>query len=303
LIRGGPARHHRPVSWLPFHQIVPCGNPRPRRTVVFLHGILGSSRNWRPFARRFAEKCPDWLAVVVDVRHHDRSRAAPGPATIENAARDLLKLEAELGRRFDAVCGHSLGGKLALQLAAIAPDDSRRVWVLDASPSRFSGVRAPAVVDLLDALAALPMPARTRDEVVSSLAGQGWPAEIIGWIGTGLGRGRDGLLRWRFDIGATRHLLEDYGKLDLWPFLEQKGAVVDFVLGGRSDAVSSADLARLGSLERRGKVRIHVLERAGHWLHVDDPAGLLRLMTNSFACCRGPLDDLPPAGPGPDIHR
>jgi esterase len=241
--------------------------------------------------------------VVVDVRHHDRSRPAPGPATIENAARDMLRLEAELGRRFDAVCGHSFGGKLALQLAAIAPQESRRVWVLDSSPSRFSGGEPPTVVELLDALAAIPMPARTRDDVVSSLAGQGWPAEVIGWISTELGRGSDGLLRWRFDIEPIRHLLEDYGRLDLWPFLEQADAVVDFVLGGLSDAVSSADRARLGGLESCGKARVHVLERAGHWPHVDDPTGLLRLMTDSFASSPGPLGDLPPAGPGPDIPR
>lgn len=32
----------------------------------------------------------------------------------------------------------------------------------------------------------------------------------------------------------------------------------------------------------RKNVRLHTLEQAGHWVHVDDPHGLVRLISPSF---------------------
>ena len=47
------------------------------------------------------------------------------------------------------------------------------------------------------------------------------------------------------------------------------------VLGARSPIVQPADRERLADLERRNpSVRVAVLEKAGHWLHVDDLDGL-----------------------------
>ena len=55
------------------------------------------------------------------------------------------------------------------------------------------------------------------------------------------------------------------------------------VLGGRSRAVSTADRARLAALAAATpRVSVDVLPRAGHWLHVDDPNGLLAVVTGAL---------------------
>ena len=36
-------------------------------------------------------------------------------------------------------------------------------------------------------------------------------------------------------------------------------------------------------LERSGQTKVHVLPNAGHWLHVDNPRGLMAMMLPSFA--------------------
>lgn len=40
--------------------------------------------------------------------------------------------------------------------------------------------------------------------------------------------------------------------------------------------------ARLTKLDAAGSVRTHVLEKAGHWVQMDNPSGLAKLMAPSF---------------------
>jgi pimeloyl-ACP methyl ester carboxylesterase len=84
--------------------------------------------------------------------------------------------------------------------------------------------------------------------------------------------------RLRLDLKVIRALIEDYYERDLWPaILDRRGGApeVHVVLGGRSESVPEPDVARYHDLARGGAVRLHVLPNAGHWLHADDPEGLL----------------------------
>jgi pimeloyl-ACP methyl ester carboxylesterase len=50
------------------------------------------------------------------------------------------------------------------------------------------------------------------------------------------------------------------------------------VRGGRSDRWRAEDLQRLAQAVAAGVVVDTVLERAGHWVHTDDPEGLLAIV-------------------------
>jgi pimeloyl-ACP methyl ester carboxylesterase len=50
------------------------------------------------------------------------------------------------------------------------------------------------------------------------------------------------------------------------------------VLGGRSTTISSETRSRLSELASREVIELLELPEAGHWLHADDPDGLLDLM-------------------------
>jgi pimeloyl-ACP methyl ester carboxylesterase len=84
---------------------------------------------------------------------------------------------------------------------------------------------------------------------------------------------------WHFDLAALEEMLEDYWRYDGWPFLEDapRSLAIHCVRAGRSDRFTADDVARLEALDDKGKLALHVLKDAGHWLHVDDPAGLLRI--------------------------
>lgn len=263
------------MTFLPAHHTIEAPGSVPERTVWFLHGILGSSRNWRGFARRLVEARPAWRAVLVDLRNHGDSKGAPEPHTVEACAADL----ARLAPAPDAVCGHSFGGKVAAIFARDHRPRPRALWILDAPPGRVAPGERP-VQAVLDVVARMALPIRSRAEVPRAFAGAGFDASLASWMTTNL-RPVEGGFAWTFDPAAAREMIESYAACDLWPFVESPPAGLDVhvVRGGASDRWSAADLERL----TRARVSRHVLEGAGHFLHGDDPAGLLAiLIANGF---------------------
>jgi pimeloyl-ACP methyl ester carboxylesterase len=108
------------------------GSASAKRTWVFTHGLLGSGRNWKTFAKNFCDDLSNKLkgepvrALLVDLRCHGvtaergEKRKTSSSNTVDNAARDLLRLvRDQLGTSdevyLDGLVGHSLGGKVAMQ--------------------------------------------------------------------------------------------------------------------------------------------------------------------------------------------
>ena len=108
------------------------------RPLLALHGFTGSVSTWAPFARAW----PGWRVVAVDLIGHGASDAPSDPARyrMERAVEDIVSLleMLELGRA--AVLGYSLGGRVALHLALLAPERVDALVLESAAP----GIDDPA---------------------------------------------------------------------------------------------------------------------------------------------------------------
>ncbi len=103
-----------------------------RQAVVFLHGFMGSSADWRKVvtALQGRHRC-----IAVDLPGHGASTGLPpGAYTIEEAARSLLGLLDDLGVERPVISGYSMGGRLALYLALRHPDRCAGLFLESASP-------------------------------------------------------------------------------------------------------------------------------------------------------------------------
>lgn len=244
----------------------------PGPTVVFLHGILGSGRNWRGFARRAVAQRPCWRALLPDLRNHGRSGARPPPHDLEACAADVLAVIEDAGGA-DLVVGHSFGGKVALLVGRALGIEA---WALD-SPLGTSSGRQLGVVRVLDAIAASPVPAPNRAAVGAHLARLGLEPRAVAWLLTSLHRGPRGLC-WVYELDGVRSMLDAYGAADLWPLVDGSGPPIALVRAQRSSAWSPEEEARLAAVGRAGHAAVHALPDAGHWLHIDDPEGLWALL-------------------------
>jgi len=272
------------VSFVPEHSVVQGAQAAGDRIAFVLHGILGSGRNWRTFARRLASRAPSWTFVLVDLRNHGDSGSAPPPHTIAATADDLAALAARVGRP-QIVIGHSFGGKVAACYAARHPDGLARVWVLDSRLDAVPATDDNEVAQVIEALRDVAVPLQRREDLVGALVAQGFSAPLAQWMTTNLRRA-DGGLVWAFDLPGVAQMIEDYWRIDLEPLLEDPRLPLSLVRAGRSDRWDPATVARYRERAHAG-VDHHVLADAGHWVHVDDPEGLLDLLLPSFTTGQG----------------
>ena len=249
-----------------------------------LHGVLGSGRNWSSFARRLLRLRPDWRAVLGDLRLHGASQGMPGPHNVAAAARDVMELRRTAsagspGPVPEAILGHSFGGKVALEVQAASEPPLAQTWIVDSTPSAAEASGASA--GMLARLEASPTDFSSRDAAVAYVRDAGFDLATARWMATNLERDGD-RWRWGLDPAGLRQLLEDFAATDAWDVLENAApdADIHFVRATRDSILSDAATNRIRNLEAQGApVTLHTLD-GGHWLHVDNPDGLLALVAD-----------------------
>jgi esterase len=274
------------------HALVTAPDPAlpPERWMIFAHGIFGTGANWRTFARRWVAVRPEWGAILVDLREHGRSQGLPPPHTIAAAAADLSTLDAALPQgAIRGIVGHSFGGKVALQYVQTRGGDLDEAWILDSTPGARPDAHGSEETErVFSLLAALPKELPSRQAFNDTLLAAGLSQAIVQWLAMGVVRDDSApkpLYRYRLDLDAIRSLLDDYFARDLWPVVDDPPGQVTlhFVAGGRSSVFSAADRERVERAAARhpGRVSMDVIPEAGHWLHVDAPDALFKLISRS----------------------
>ncbi|MDH3199261.1 MAG: alpha/beta hydrolase [Myxococcales bacterium] len=264
------------------HSIVKFESSQPSRYMIFLHGILGTRANWRGIARSFVKGRPDWGAILVDLPQHGDSLQQPPPHTLKTTAADVRALDQALSLPVRGAVGHSFGGKVALEWLAMQ-DGGAEIWLIDSSPGpKEEGSSVTAGV--LMTLESLKKDWPSREAFVQSIVEAGQPEAIAQWLAMNLNRNDDGSHSFGPDLSAIRSLIEDYAKTDLWPVVESPsaGSTIHVVIGGRSSVFSRLDRARVEAVAGRDPgVFVHIIEDAGHWVHVDAAEELVALLTSA----------------------
>ncbi|KAL5559852.1 hypothetical protein UlMin_036063 [Ulmus minor] len=286
------------VRWSP---VMDKSLPDPP-TAVFLHGILGSQKNWGTFARRLAQEFPTWQFLLVDLRCHGDSASIKkrGPHTVASTARDVLNLVRKLRITPRVLVGHSFGGKVVLSMVQQAAKPLARpvkVWVLDATPGKVrpggDGEDHPA--ELISFLRTLPEEVPSKRDVVNALIREGFSNDVAQWVVTNLRPTRSPdssstSFSWVFDLKGISEMYHSYEETNLWKVVEDvpRGVHVNFLKAERSlhrwalEDIQRIHAAEEVASEEGGGVEMHVLEDAGHWVHADNPDGLFRILSSSF---------------------
>ena len=116
--------------------------------LVFVHGLACHRGFWPEQVKHFSGQ---HRVVAVDLRGHGGSDAPEQRYTIQALADDVRWMCTQLGVQRPVVVGHSLGGLVALEVAAAQPGQVRAVAMVD-SVLLPSGDRAGFVRELVTAL-------------------------------------------------------------------------------------------------------------------------------------------------------
>lgn len=251
-------------------------------TIFILHGLLGAGRNWRSFAKQLRQRLgeQDWRVVLVDLRGHGASasigQGMPACGVME-AARDVDALAKMIGTAPSVVVGHSLGGKIALEYSKLATTAPKQTWSLDSVPGRVEA-DPHGVAEVLSAIRALPRRIPSRKWLAQALPQ--FSTELVDWIGSNLKNVCDGgsELELVFNLDTVMQLYDSYQKTDSWHAIEDEASGIYVVKAENSTRWSTACVERL----KRSPANFQVLANAGHWVHTDNPNGLLEILTTSI---------------------
>ena len=242
------------------------GNPSAP-TLVILHGLLGSSRNWTIIGKALQDQ---FDVHVLDLRNHGNSPHAESMRWAELVADLKLYLETQaLNEVF--LMGHSLGGKIAMKFACKYPEHMRKLVVVDIAAKAY-----PPYYDAeFRAMKRIPSGSvenrREAEELLKPLIPD-WT--LRQFIMTNLVRGEFGL-KWQINLEALHAGLKVMRQNPLDKNDRFTGSTL-LISGEKSDFIQSDDIDAmrewLQNLEHR------VLPKAGHNLHFDDREGFLGVL-------------------------
>ena len=117
--------------------------------LVFLHGWAGDHTI---FTSQFAHFSQTHRTIAVDLRGHGQSDKPEQNYTVASFADDIAWLCSHLGVTKPVIVGHSMGGNIALALAARYPDLPAAILLLDTVVFPLPGLKENALLPVLAAL-------------------------------------------------------------------------------------------------------------------------------------------------------
>jgi len=136
------------------YKIAGSGQP-----IIFLHGLFGDLGNLGSLVRAF---CADYQTVQVDLRNHGLSPWADD-INYPLMADDVLALINQLGLKDIILIGHSMGGKVAMQLTQSAAHLIAQVIILDIAPVKYPSDSHTHVFVAMNA--AMAIQTQSKDDV------------------------------------------------------------------------------------------------------------------------------------------
>lgn len=229
--------------------------------VLLFHGLFGSGSNLGALARSLQDR---YEVHSIDLPNHGRSQ------WLDNA--DLRSMATALRAWMDhhevasaSLVGHSLGGKVAMELALLEPGRVSSLVVADIAPVVYPA-HHDKVFQALDAV--VEAGCQSREEAASVMANYLRDEGVIPFLLMSLQRGPQGTYRWRFNVeGIKRGYQAVRAAPD--PMPPYRGPVL-FIKGGKSDYIREAHRQSIMTLFPHATLR--VMPGCGHWLHAEQPS-------------------------------
>jgi esterase len=243
--------------------------------LVILHGLFGTLDNWQTIAKQLSD---NFTVYIVDLPNHGRSPHTKGEFDYSEMSDAVGEFLTKNWIHETRLIGHSMGGKLAMQLALSQPDLVKKLAVIDIAPKQYRGGHE-AIFKTLFALNLDTLKDRKEAEqfLTEHLPEEG--AGTIQFLLKNLSRRTEnegGGFEWKMNLDvlwANYPRILDKLEGDV-PF--RKSTL--FVRGGASNYIKDTDFDAIFKLFPN--YTIQTIDDAGHWVHAEKPKELLEVLKN-----------------------
>lgn len=238
------------------------GDTSEHPSLLIVHGLFGSARNWRAIARNLSA---DRRVHVVDMRNHGDS-FWDDSHTYHNMANDLAEVAEHIDEKLD-VMGHSMGGKAAMILALTRPELVNRLMVIDIAPKPYQHEQNSNI----DIMQSLDLDSFTRRSDADRILAQTVDdPNLRAFFLQSVVIGDDGN-RWQLNLEALRKNMDH-----IIGFPTVSGEFTGeglFLRGGASDYFNDDDLEKTTQLFPNATLA--TIAGVGHWVQAEAPRQFL----------------------------
>lgn len=234
--------------------------------LVVIHGLFGNADNWHSIAQTWSET---FSVYCVDLPNHGQSSSLED-ASYPNMAKALLEWTDEAGLDNFYLLGHSMGGKVAMQMAAQAPEKITKLIIADIAPVDYQ----PSHTKIIEGLKAIDNADIQSRKQADTLLSEYEPiAAVRQFLLKNLARTDSGF---KLSI-ALDNIAQSYSTILKKPDINEpintptlfiKGEKSDYIIAQYQDAI----LALFPNAEFK------MIPETGHWLHAEKPVPFTSLV-------------------------
>jgi esterase len=233
--------------------------------LILLHGLFGMGQNLAMIARALEDQ---FQVHSLDLRNHGRSEHADS-MSFTDMATDVLNYMDQHSIEQSCLLGHSLGGKVAMQVALLAPQRILRLVVADIAPVAYSGHHD----EVFAGIGAVQL-----SQIVSRKDAEAMLAPHISELGIrqfilkNIYRNEQGQFDWLMNVAGLKRCYGQIreavsGGIYEGPVLFIKGELSSYIQEKHQDLISALF----------PHAQLKIIQGASHWLHAEEPAQFNRL--------------------------
>ena len=229
--------------------------------LIIIHGLFGNADNWHSIAQSLSES---FNVYCIDLPNHGQSDSMPD-ASYPKMAEAVLNWTSsnEIDRFY--LLGHSMGGKVAMQMAAIAtPSTILKLIVADIAPVDYQ----PSHTRILEGLKAIDQETIPSRKEADTILSQYEP--ILGirqFLLKNLARDEQGTYKLSLSVS---NIANSYETILKKPLIEQPVLIPTlFIKGEKSDYIVADHQQTIMTTFPQASFKI--IPGTGHWLHAEKP--------------------------------
>lgn len=240
--------------------------------MIMLHGLLGSARNLASLAKALSA---DLDVCCIDLPNHGQS-ASDSDMRFSRMSEAVLQVADQNNWSTFSLLGHSLGGKVAMQMAMDSPERVCRLLVEDIAPVDYP----PFHTEIIEAVRTLPLnEISSREDALKALESAVPDLATRHFLLQSLKR-KDSGFYWQMDIENIASNYRHLCKAPSLPTNDRYRSPVLFVAGERSNYVQAEHQAAIN--ERFSNAKYRQIAGAGHWIHAEKPARFASVVAGFF---------------------
>ncbi|WP_290700457.1 alpha/beta fold hydrolase [Amphritea sp.] len=236
--------------------------------LIIMHGLFGTQSNWSGQIKALADH---FTVYAIDLPNHGRS-----PHTNRTSyplmADNIIELMDQHNLDSAHILGHSMGGKVAMQLAMNNPQRVRKLIIVDIAPVQYPNHHG----DVFTGLNAVDLNnLKSRGDADKQLSQHVEELSVRQFLLTNLYRTEAKDFAWRMNLPVLEACYDEISKAPTGPAFENP---MLFIKGENSDYITTDYRDQILKLFPKADYRL--IREAGHWPHAEKATVFTKLVLN-----------------------